>query len=72
MEGPRLLREVFTFMSLHKLRHLCSGCGTQCGGFQFLLILELWAISFHALVVFGLGKDLLFKSVLGHCELEIK
>ena len=43
------------------------GSGTHCGGFQFLLILDLWGISFHAVVVFGLGKDLLFKSVLGHC-----
>ena len=25
----------------------------------------LWGISFHAVKVFGLGKDLLFKSVLG-------
>jgi hypothetical protein len=25
-------------------------------------------ISFHAVVVFGLVKDLLFKSVLGHCD----
>ena len=32
-----------------------------------MLILYLWGISFHAVVVFGLGKDLLFKSVLGHC-----
>ena len=32
-----------------------------------MLILDLWGISFHAAVVFGLGKDLLFKSVLGHC-----
>ena len=47
------------------LKNLCSG--TQCGGFQFLLILDLWGISFHAVVVFGLGKNLLFKSVLGHC-----
>ena len=31
-------------------------------GFQFFVI-DLWAISFHAV----LGKDLLFKSVLGHC-----
>ena len=31
--------------------------GTQCGG-----------INFHAVVVFGLGKNLLFKSVLGHCD----
>ena len=25
-------------------------------------------ISFHSVIVFGLGKNLLFKSVLGHCE----
>ena len=35
-------------------------------GFQFLLILHLWGISFHA--VFGLDKDFLFKSTQGHCE----
>ena len=38
-------------------------------GFQFLLILDLWDISFHAVIVFGLGKNLLFKSVLAHCVL---
>ena len=32
-----------------------------------MLILDLLRKSFHALVVFGLGKNLLFKSVLGHC-----
>ena len=37
------------------------------GGFQFLLNLDLWGISFHDVVVFGLGKNLLFKSVLGRC-----
>ena len=47
------------------LKNLCSG--TQCGGFQFLLILDLWGKSFNAVVVFGLSKNLLFKSVLGHC-----
>ena len=31
-----------------------------------MLVLDLWGISFHAVVVFSLGKDLLFKSVLGH------
>ena len=36
-------------------------------GFQFLLILDLWGISFLVEVVFGLGKNLLFKSALGHC-----
>ena len=41
--------------------------GTHCGGFQFLLILDLWVISFHTAIVFALGKNLLFKSVLGHC-----
>jgi hypothetical protein len=32
-----------------------------------LLILDLWGISFHAAVVFGLGKDFLFRSAIGHC-----
>ena len=27
-------------------------------------------ISFHALVIFGLGKNLLFKSILGRCDME--
>ena len=38
------------------LKNQCSG--TQCGGFQFLLILDLWGMMFHALVVFVLGKNL--------------
>ena len=29
----------------------------------------LWGISFQAVVFFGLGKNLLFKSVLGHCRM---
>ena len=48
---------------------LCSG--THHGGFQFLLILDLWGMSFHALVVFGSGKNLLFKSILAHCDTSI-
>ena len=32
-----------------------------------MMILDLLGIGFHSVVVFGLGKDLLFKSVLGHC-----
>ena len=32
-----------------------------------MLILDLWGISFHAVAVFGLGKNLLFKSILGRC-----
>ena len=30
-----------------------------------MLILDLWGISFYAVVVFGLGKNILFKSILG-------
>ena len=30
-------------------------------------ILDLWGVSFHAVEVFGLGKDFLIKSTLGHC-----
>ena len=30
-----------------------------------------WGISFHDVVVFGLGKNFLFKSALGHCEKEV-
>ena len=31
---------------------------------------KLGGISFHAVVVFDLGKNLLFKSILGRCESE--
>ena len=34
-----------------------------------MLILDLSGISFHAVVIFGLGKNLLFKSMLGRCVL---
>ena len=33
-----------------------------------MLILDLWGISFHAVMVFRLGKNLLFKSIVGRCE----
>ena len=32
-----------------------------------MLILDLWGVSFHAVIVFGLGKNLLFKSIVGRC-----
>ena len=35
-----------------------------------MLILDLWGIRFHAVTVFGLGKNLLFKPDLGHCVLS--
>ena len=37
-----------------------------------MLLLDLWGISFHAMVVFGLGRNLLFKSILGRGFVEIK
>ena len=33
-------------------------------------MLDPLGISFHAVVVFGLGKNLLFKSILGRCALR--
>ena len=33
-----------------------------------MLILDLWGISFHAVIVFALGKNLLFKFALGRCD----
>jgi len=41
-------------------------CGTHRGRFQFIVILTPWGVSFHPVVVIGLGKSLLFKSVLAH------
>ena len=43
------------------MKNLCSG--THRGWFQFSLILDPW----DAVVVFGRGKNLLFKYILGHC-----
>ena len=34
-----------------------------------MLILDLLGIGFHAVVVFGLSKDFLFKSILGRCDI---
>ena len=36
-----------------------------------MLILILLGMHFHAVVVFTLGYDFLFKSILGHCEPEV-
>ena len=33
-----------------------------------MLILDLWVISFHPVVVVGLGNDLLFNFIVGHCD----
>ena len=35
-----------------------------------MLILGLWGLSFHAVLVFGLGKNLLVKPILGRCALQ--
>ena len=37
-----------------------------------MLTLDLWGVSIHAAVVFGMGKDFLFKSTPGHCVLPIR
>ena len=37
-------------------------------GISILADFRPMGISFHTVAVFGLGKNLLFKSVLGHCE----
>ena len=37
-----------------------------------MLILDLGGISFHAVVVFALGKNFLFKFALGHCAIGSK
>ena len=42
---------------------------TNCLWPMCLWILDLGGISFHSVVVFGVGKVLLFKFVLGHCVL---
>ena len=54
--------------SLKKISFENFVIGSQCGGFQFMLILDLWGISFHPAVVVGLGNDLLFNFIVGHCE----
>ena len=41
-------------------------------GISILADFRLMGISFHAAVVFGLGKDFLFKSALGHCYFKEK
>ena len=46
--------------------------GSQCRGFQFMLILDLWGISFHPVVVVDLGNDLLFNFIVGHCGHQSK
>ena len=61
-----LLQRCFCSSKNHLLKNLCSG--THREGFHFLLILDLWGIRFDAVVVFGLDKNLLFKSVLGHWQ----
>ena len=37
-------------------------------GISILTDLRPLGVSFHAVVVFGLGKNLLIKAALGHCD----
>ena len=38
-------------------------------GISILADFRPMGYNYHAVVVFGLGKNFLFKSVLGHCEI---
>ena len=44
--------------------------GPEQVGFQTRVILDLWGMVFHAMVAFGLGLDLLFKSIWACCVLS--
>ena len=57
-------------MSTFKL-DLLSKKVPKVGFLKFLLIIDLWGISFHAVIVFGQGKNLLFKYILGCCGLSL-
>ena len=50
--------------------NMCNYCGNEYILWRYLILLSRLnkGISFHAVVAFGLGKDLLSKSVLGHCD----
>ena len=48
------------------MEFLCYG--PEQVGFQTRVILDLWGMVFHAMVAFGLGLDLLFKSIWACCE----
>ena len=60
-------KAVFVLVKISFWKSLCRG--SECGGFQFLLILDIRGVSFHAVVVFGLCKNLLFRSALEHYSL---
>ena len=47
------------------INEACVNCGKENAT---TLTWLLWGIGFHVVVVFGLGKDFLFKSILGRCE----
>ena len=67
------LEKIFLFLkkkifSLKKTWKKKIVSGTHRGGFQCIIILTPYGVTFHPVVVIGLGKNLLFKSVLAHCE----
>ena len=69
------LKKKFLFLkkkilSLKKTLKFFFVSGTHRGGFQCIMILTLQGVTFHPVVVIGLGKNLLFKSVLAHCDIE--
>ena len=56
------------FLKFFDFQKLLSKLGPSCGGFQFIVIMTPQGVPFYPVVVIGLCKILLFKSVLGHCE----
>jgi hypothetical protein len=53
--------------SLKKTFKIFFVSGTHRGRFQLIVILTPQGVPFHPALVIGLGKNLLFKSVLAHC-----
>ena len=54
-------------VSLKKTLKFFLVSGTHRGGFQFIVILTPYGVPFLPVVVICLGKNLLLRSVLGHC-----
>ena len=55
------LSQIQNFKTLKSLK-------SQGGRFSFMAIQNLQDVPFHPVVVIGLGYDLLFISLLGHCD----
>ena len=61
-------KELFPRKLFAEIRYLCSVDSVI--DLEQILVLDLLGIGFHAVVIFGLGKDFLLKSILGPCVVE--